>query len=60
MEQNISLIITPAGRALVAKLVTKYYGSRTVGGSRYIDRLISGNVLIYIPIMDYRAYICDV
>ena len=39
----------------MAELGTKCYESRMVGS---VDKLISSSVLVYIPIMDYRAHIC--
>ena len=46
-----------AGGAFVAELGTKCYHSRIIGSNVYIDRLISRSVLVYIPIMDYRAMV---
>ena len=41
----------------MTKLVTKGYDSRVVGSNWYTDILIDGSVLVYIPIIDYRAHI---
>ena len=38
-------------------LVTQCYDSRIVGSNGYTGILISGSVLVYIPIMDYRTHI---